>query len=351
MENIKDLSKLFEGIPYAKLGFAPTPLYKAKRASEELGVEIYFKRDDLTGPSVFGGNKIRKLEFLMGDALEKKATHVITHGATQSNHAMQTATAANILGLKPILYLVALVEPDESDLKSNLFLNKILGAETNIISLTGNMTEEDGNKIGDEMAEKRKAELEKEGYFAYDVPIGGSTSIGALGLVKALMELPAQMEEQEIDKFDYIFLSTGSGGTMAGILAGREILNWESKIVGITASPKGEKYKDKVVSLTNDALKLLKQDLSVTRDDFIIDNDYIGEGYEIPTEEASNAIKYFARKEGILFDPVYTGKAVAGLLNYIEKGLVPKGSKVLYYHTGGGTGLFAEKEIVGNLID
>jgi len=348
---IDELEKLFQSQPFTKLGFFPTPLYKVEKISKELGIELYLKRDDLTGPSVFGGNKIRKLEFLMGDAIEKGASYVITYGATQSNHAMQTATAANKCGLKPILYLVAVVPPDESDLRGNLLLDKLLGAEVHIIDLKPGMTEEDGDKLGYKMAKERIAELAREGKVCYDIPIGGSTPVGTLGFAKGFLELAAQLEDENIGKIDYLFATAGSGGTLGGILTGQAMLDYDTKVIGVAASPKGPGYVHKVAGLTNDALGLLGLDKSISANDVAVDTNYVGEGYEIPTEASSEAIKYFARKEGIIIDPVYTAKTMSGLIDYVKKGIIPQGSKVVFWHTGGGTALFAENKIVGNIFD
>lgn len=348
--NKEEIENLFNGIPRVNLGFFPTPLYKAERISEELGINLYLKRDDITGPSVFGGNKIRKLEFLLGDAIKKGATHIITYGATQSNHAMQTAIASNILGLKPILYLSALVY-NEGDLRSNLFLDSILDAEIHIIDLESGMTDDDGEEIGIKMAEEREKELLKEGKKAYEIPGGGSTNIGSLGFAKGFLELVGQVEEQEIGKIDYIFATAGSGGTLAGILAGRAIANCDCKVIGMGVSPKDENYVKRVISLANEGLSLLDNSKKVEKEGFVVDDSYAGKGYEIPSKEASNAIKYFARKEGIFLDPVYTGKTMAGLLDYVKKGIIPQNSNVIFWHTGGTTALFAENEIVGKLSD
>lgn len=350
-KKIMELEKLFTKIPRAQLGFFPTPLYKMENISKDLGIELYLKRDDITGPSVFGGNKIRKLEFLLGDAIDKGASYVITHGATQSNHAMQTVTACNKLGLKTILYLVAVVSPDENDLKSNLLLDSVLGADINIINLEDGMTEADGEKLGLQLAQEKIEELKKEGIYTYEVPIGGSTAVGALGFSKGYLEYARQIEEEKQEEADYLFITAGSGGTMAGLLAGKKLLGSDTNITGIAVSPKDESYKDKVANLTNDSLKLLGVEKSITRDEVEIDENYVGEGYEIPTEMASETIKYFARREGIILDPVYTGKAMSGLIDYVKKGKIAQGSKVVFWHTGGGTALFAEKEIVGNIFD
>lgn len=351
LDEIRELEKLFTNIPRAQLGFFPTPLYKVENISKDLGIELYLKRDDITGPSVFGGNKIRKLEFLLGDAMKKKATYVMTHGATQSNHAMETVTACNKMGLKTILYLVAVVPPVEGDYRSNLLLDKVLGADINIINLEDGMTEEDGEKLGSKLAEEKIEELKTKGICAYDIPVGGSTPVGALGFTRGYLEYERQLAEMEMADMDHMFITAGSGGTMAGILAGKSLLNSKTNITGVAVSPKDDSYKDKVAYLANESLKMLGVNSIVERNEVNIDTNYVGEGYEIPTKAASEAIKYFARREGIILDPVYTGKAMSGLLDYVKSGKVPQGSKVVFWHTGGGTALFAEEKMVGKIFD
>ncbi|WP_236915620.1 D-cysteine desulfhydrase family protein [Clostridium sp. Cult2] len=348
--NHEQLKELLSKQPRIELGFFPTPLYYLKNASKELGINLYLKRDDLTGPSVFGGNKIRKLEYLIGDALEKGAEYIFTYGATQSNHAMQTVTACRKCGLHPLLYLVAVVPPKEGDFRSNLLLDMIMGAEIHVTDLVGGMTQEDGNKKAQEEADKRKEQLVSDGKKYYDIPIGGSSREGALGFIHGFMEAMLQVEEQNIGNIDYIFHASGSGGTLAGLIAGIKALNSHCELYSVLVSHKSDEYKDKVVNLANQSLNLLGIDPLVSVKDLNLLGDYVGEGYEIPTKAASEAIKFIAKEEGILLDPVYTGKGMSGLIDLVNKGKVPKGSNVIFWHTGGGTGLFAENEIVGDIF-
>ena len=180
------------------------------------------KRDDLTGRSLFGGNKIRKLEYLIGDALAKGAEYVFTYGATQSNHAMQTATACRKAELKPILYLTAVVPVDKTDVRSNLFLDQVLGAEIHIVRMLEGETEDDADQRALQMAAIRRQELEKEGHVCYDVPMGGANRVGSIGFADGYLELTQQM--QALGKKSRIFLyhATGTAGTMAGLAAGRQ---------------------------------------------------------------------------------------------------------------------------------
>ena len=346
--NGTEAEKLLLSCPKKSLGFFPTPLHKLDKLSRELGVNLYLKRDDLTGISVFGGNKIRKLEFLIQDAMEQGCDTVFTFGATQSNHAMQTVTACRRYGLTPILYLVAIVEPSEKDIRANMLLDKVMGAELHIVPLTG-MTGAEATALSMSLAEQQRNRLEAEGHRCYMVPVGGATAIGSAGFINGFAELCSQMATAVLHA-DFIFHSSGSGGTHAGLIAGRKILHYDTNIIGISAGPKPPEHEAQIAKLASDALAYIGSDLSVSEDEPCFDQNYYGPGYEIPSEEASEAIQHVARTEGILLDPVYTGKAFAGMLDYIRKGKVSRGSTVVFWHTGGVTALFAEKQVIGNIF-
>ena len=177
MNRFEQLHALLSQKPRANLGFFPTPLYKLDRLSERLGVNLYVKRDDFSGMSLFGGNKIRKLEYLLGDAGEKGCDTVFTYGATQSNHAMQTVTACRRLGLEPILYLNAYVQPDENDVRSNMLLDRILGAQVNVVPGLPGETEAQTEARCHQMGMAHAARLEAEGHRCYDVPMGGASPV------------------------------------------------------------------------------------------------------------------------------------------------------------------------------
>lgn len=338
---IEELKEHLKKLPKTQLGFYPTPIHKLEKLSEEFGINLYLKRDDFSGMNLFGGNKIRKLEYLIGDALAKKCDYVFTFGATQSNHAMQTATACCRCGLKPVLYLESYVEPDEHDIRSNLLLDKILGAEIHIFK--------EGTDLMAE-AQKQIDKLKAEGHNPYIVPMGGASEVGSTGFLEGFAEMTEQMKKEGL-KADYIFHATGTGGTLAGLLAGKKVLNSDTNIISIDVSNKTPEFYDNVAKLSQDTLKRAGFHIKVTADEINHDLDYFGEGYEVPTVAASNAIKKLARTEGILTDPVYSGKALSGLLDYLEKGRIEKGSTVVFWHTGGATALFAEKEILGNIFD
>ncbi len=349
MDRYEEIEQRLSQKPRVSLGFFPTPLQRLERLSEELGVELYIKRDDFTGISLFGGNKIRKLEYLLGDAVEKGCDTLITFGATQSNHAMQTATAARKCGLYPILYLMAIVEPKPEDVRANLLLDQILGAEVHIVPTKGKTIEEAMAECR-RLAEGRKKERERAGHRCYEVPVGGATDIGSAGFIGGYTELCRQMENLGIQA-DYIVTASGSGGTAAGLAAGIAAAGDPVQLISMATFTIEEGYEDTIADLASGALRYIGLETKVRAADILAERAYQAPGYEIPSEQANEAIRRLARTEGILTDPVYSGKAFGGLLDYIEKGKIPKGSTVAFWHTGGATALFAEPEIIGSLAE
>ena len=342
MENKRSLPK---ALPRKNIGFFPTPLHRLDNISEQTGYDVWIKRDDFTGRNLYGGNKIRKLEYLMGQAAADGCDYVITYGATQSNHAMQTITAARICGLKPIVYLNSVVDPDPDDLRANLLLDSIYGAEVHIVY------EEEGNPVSAHdraplLGAERKKELEAQGHKVCDIPVGGSNEVGVCGYINGYLELCDQLDELG-KHMDYLFTTTGSGGTLAGLVAGKVLAKSDAKIVGVGVGISDDTYCSHVVELANAGLKRCGSDAVCTENDFTVDNNYIGEGYEIPSPAATAAIRRLASSEGLLLDPVYTGKAFSGLLDYLDSKKLPLGSTVVFLHTGGTTALFAEHAIVG----
>lgn len=345
----KKARELLKKLPKVELGFYPTPCYKLERLSEKLGVELYIKRDDFSGSCLFGGNKVRKLEYLLGDAQAKGCDTVFTYGATQSNHAMQTVSACRRRGLTPILYLVAFVKPDEEDLRANLLLDRIMGAEVHVVEIREGETEHQAEDRSIQMAREHMARLEAEGHRCYEVPMGGASEIGSVGFLEGFVELEEQLLAAGTHA-DYIFHATGSGGTMAGLQAGRKLLGSDTEIVSVNVSFKEESYLQRTADLANRSLAAIgAADVQVTPQELHMDLGYYAPGYEMPNEAASEAIRLLAREEGLLLDPVYSGKAFAGMLDHIRTGKVPAGSTVVFWHTGGATALFAEKEILGDL--
>ena len=347
---VEEAKNLLARLPRTSLGFYPTPLHKLERLSAELGVNIYLKRDDLSGVSTFGGNKMRKLEYLLGDALAQGADTVFTYGATQSNHAMQTVAAACKCGLHPVLYLVSVVEPDKETLRANLLLDYIYGAEVHIVQMEPGEEEADAEARSFAMGAEHVERLRAEGKHPYDVPMGGASPVGSVGFAGGLVELEEQCAAAGI-KPDYLYHASGTGGTLAGLAAGRALLGADMRIVSVAVSPKDEGYEARTADLANRALGVIgaSNDVRVSAEDLQVERGYFAPGYEIPNEWGNGAIRRLARTEGVLMDTVYSGKAFGGLLDHIERGIVPQGSTVVFWHTGGATALFSEPQIIGDL--
>ena len=347
---VEEAKNLRARLPRTSLGFYPTPLHKLERLSAELGVNIYLKRDDLSGVSTFGGNKMRKLEYLLGDALAQGADTVFTYGATQSNHAMQTVAAACKCGLHPVLYLVSVVEPDKETLRANLLLDYIYGAEVHIVQMEPGEEEADAEARSFAMGAEHVERLRAEGKHPYDVPMGGASPVGSVGFAGGLVELEEQCAAAGI-KPDYLYHASGTGGTLAGLAAGRALLGADMRIVSVAVSPKDEGYEARTADLANRALGVIgtSSDVRVSAEDLQVERGYFAPGYEIPNEWGNAAIRRLARTEGVLMDTVYSGKAFGGLLDHIERGVVPQGSTVVFWHTGGATALFSEPQIIGDL--
>ncbi len=347
MDHMKTAKEMLQTVPRSRIGFFPTPLHRLNNISNDLGVNLYIKRDDMTGVNLFGGNKVRKLEFLIGYAKEHGYDTVFTFGATQSNHAMETASMCNAQGLKSILYLVDLTEQKEERPKANLLLDMILGAEVHIIPANGR-EEAEADLEAEELCRKQVEQMEKEGHKCFVIPEGGANYIGSTGFINGYAEMLEQMAQLN-EKPDYIFHATGTGGTLAGLAAGRALLESDASIYSVTVSPKELSHLEKVANIANESLRYIGSDKTVLPSDMHYELSYYGEGYEKPTKEATEAIQYLARKEGIIVDPVYTGKAFSGMLDCIRSEKIPQGSTVVFWHTGGATGIFAEPEIVGEI--
>ena len=349
---IADARALLERLPRAPLGFFPTPLQRLDRLSEQLGFDLWMKRDDFTGVNLFGGNKVRKLEYLLGQAVADGATHAITYGATQSNHAMETAAACRRLGIQPILYLTAVVPPSPEALRSNLLLDHLLGAEIHIVPIEPGETEAEAEARSFGMGAARAAALNASGQVCVDIPMGGANALGSVGFAAAMVELCEQCQALGGLRFSRVYHCTGTGGTMAGLHAGRAMLGMDAQIVSVAASEKVEAaYLDRIEGLCRDALAIIDSDAAPDRGAMHLDLTQWQPGYEQPSEAASEAIRLLARTEGLFVDPVYTGKALAGLLADARDGVIRPGETVLFWHTGGATALFAEPEILGDLAE
>ena len=312
------------------LGFFPTPLVELTRLSKVLdGPKVYMKRDDNTGLAL-GGNKTRKLEFIIGDALAKGADTIVTAGAIQSNHCRQTAAAAASLGLECHLVLGG-QEPEQ--LNGNLLLDKLFGCQ---IHWAGS------NRKGEDIPAIVE-QLKKEGKNPYIVPYGGSSELGAVAFIEAFKELELQRQEMDVS-FTHIVFASSSGGTQAGLMLGNKIFNSPYQIVGINID-KGETDKvpfdQYIVSLANSTAALIGSDYTFSETDLVLNSDYVGDGYGVIGNLENEAIAITAQTEGILLDPVYTGRAMGGLLDMIRTGSIKKTDRVLFWHTGGAPALFA----------
>lgn len=348
MMTISQAKELLAALPRRRLGFYPTHLHRLDRLSARLGVELYLKRDDLSGVNLFGGNKMRKLEFLLGDAIEKGCDTVFTYGATQSNHAMQTAAACRQCGLSPILYLVSVVEPDPTDLRANLLLDHILGAEVHLVPILPGETEEQAEERSFRLGREQAERLDSAGRRCYDIPMGGASPLGSVGFLSGWVELMEQAAELGFSP-DCVCHATGTGGTLAGLAAGRALLGEDIPILSVAVSPKDGGYEERTAALANEALALLGAEERVRPQDLRVERGYYAPGYEIPNEGGNEAVRLLARTEGILLDTVYSGKGFSGLLDQIRTGKIPQGSRVVFWHTGGATALFAEREMVGDV--
>jgi L-cysteate sulfo-lyase len=344
--SITEIKKKIQGFPKVNLISLPTPLQKMENLSRALGgPDIYIKRDDLTGLA-FGGNKSRKLEFIIQDALDKKADVVITWAALQSNWCLQTAAAARKFGIKPLLVLFKMYElPEEYD--GNLLLDYILDADVRIREAEAGKV----LKMEDvaEIIEEVENEVKEWGYTPYVAPIGGSMKggsmdkpLGAIGYVNAFAETLEQAQEQGF-KIDFILHATGSGGTQAGLAVGAKALSGGTKVLGISVSDDKVSFGKEVLTIAQDTVEALGLNIEIKEDDIIIFDEYIKEGYGVLNKEVSDAVRFLSLKEGIFLDPVYTGKAMAALMDLIEKGYFRKDDSIVFLHTGGTPALFPNK--------
>ena len=317
-----------------------TPIEKLSRLSEELGgPTIYIKRDDLLGLSA-GGNKTRKLEFLVADALDKGADTLVTCGAVQSNHCRLTLAAAVKEGLKCRLVLEERVEGSyDVDASGNNFLFRLLGVEE-VRVVPG------GSNMDTEMAIVADG-LKSEGRKPYVIPGGGSNPIGATGYVACALEILSQTFESEI-ALDRVVTASGSAGTHAGLVTGFEGANARLPVVGINVSRPKDEQEEKVYALVQQTSERLGVSAEIARDKVLCFGDYVGPGYSLPTPEMGEAIRMLARLEGVLLDPVYTGKTMAGLIDLARKGFFKKDENILFVHTGGSPALYAYRE---NVLD
>ena len=305
--------------PKVSLGIFPTPIQKLENISRLLNTNVYIKRDDLSGLGL-GGNKVRKLEYLLADAQQQGAQVVFTTGGAQSNHAMLTAAAAGKLGMKPILILK---KRGVTEKVGNQLLEQLMGTEVIFIDT------DDYEDIYQEM-DRIGTQL---GVPYYKIPCGGSNALGSLGYVDCAREISRQQRH-----FDAVICAEGSGGTMAGLALGAKLFLPGTEVYGMMVDT--DPFDEITPALMREAAALLGAETEIGVQDFHL-RDMCGPGYAIPSEEGNAAISLLAKEEGLFLDPVYTGKAFAGLIQMAEEGRFQATDNVLFLHTGGAGGLFA----------
>lgn len=340
----EQLEKLVTIQPRVRLISRPTPLSRLENLAVELGLkEILIKRDDLTGLAL-GGNKSRKLEFIIAEAIRQGADTIITWGSLQSNWCLQTAAAARKCGLRPVLVLFKTYDLPLIE-QGNILLEKLLGAEilvkeTEIKGKSPNQDE--AFHLLNEMADEER----RKGHRPFLVSVGGSACgghmekpLGAMAYILSLLEIYNQTAASALP--DYLVVASGSGGTQAGLLVGARALGLKTKIIGICVSDKKEEFLPVVRSIALDLVEFLGLDLTLEDSDIILLDDYLGAGYGQVTSEISNVIRLLLRKEALVLDPVYTSKAMLGLIDLARRKYFQPSDRVLFLHTGGVPVLFA----------
>lgn len=333
---------LLSRFPRVSLAHLPTPLEYLPRLSKHLGgPEIYVKRDDCTGLGT-GGNKTRKLEFLMADAMQKNADVIITQGAVQSNHARQTAAAACKLGMAcELIFEKRVADAPDAYLKSgNVLLDRIFGANISEVEKGSDM-----NAAMEAVAEGLRA----KGKTPYIVPGGGSNPIGALGYVDCALECLSQANRDGI-VIDHIVHATGSAGTQAGLIVGLKASHANIPLLGIGVNAPKDEQEEKVYKLAVETADFVGAHGIIGREDIVANCDYVGPGYGVPTEGMNEAVMLLARMEGLLFDPVYSGKGLAGMIDLIHKGFFSAAKSIVFVHTGGSAGLFGYSDLLDTSI-
>ncbi|MDB0021762.1 D-cysteine desulfhydrase [Candidatus Pseudothioglobus singularis] len=319
---------MFDKFERIDLGHFPTRIEYLKNISDMLkGPQIFIKRDDCTGLAT-GGNKTRKLEFILPDVIKNNSDLIVTVGAIQSNHARQTAAACAKIGMKCLIVLEQRLDnaPESYMNSGNVFLNKVFGAEMILCP-----KDRDVKDFAEEIMEDRK----RDGYNPYFIPVGGSNRLGELGYIECMREI---LENSNKDSFSHIVVATGSGGTHAGLVAGKTLYKSNTKIIGISIKDNKSNQEKRVLKLTQNSCEYISCN-PPREEDVIVFDDYVGPGYAMPTDGMRDALSLMATKEAILLDPVYTGKAFDGLINLVRKNYFNSSDRVLFIHTGGSAAL------------
>lgn len=329
--------------PRVSLAYLPTPLDDAPQLSRALGgPRIFIKRDDLTGHGL-GGNKMRKLEFLLADALHQGADTIVTTAAAQSNMCRQTAAAARKLGLDVALILRG--TPRE-EIQGNLLLDKIFGAQIHFIEIT--------DPYSDVSTQKMQAvadDLTRAGKHPYIIDLRTiSAPLAALGYVAGGLELHRQLVERHL-ALAHIYVATGSGGTHAGLLLASEMLGCAWKIQGISVQRPADEMRERVAHKVGQAAELLAFQTAIQPNQILIDDNFIGPAYGVTTQDGVEAMTLAGRTEGLVMDPTYSGKSFAGLIGHIRQGRIGKHDTVVFIHTGGAPGLFAHAAEIAKFLE
>src|SRR5262252_1813178 len=330
LSRIERAIERFNAIPRLNYGVYPTPIEEAPRFREALGrnaPRVFIKRDDYTGPG-FGGNKVRKLEYVLARAVADGAEVVITSGGVKSNHARVTAAMCARLGLRRVLVLNSAAVTHEGLKPASLAVDELFGAEVVRVA---------GREVRATTVESVAEKLRSEGKKVAVIPIGASIPLGALGFVRAVEETKAQVEAMNA-RIDYIFHSSSSGGTQAGIVAGCQLFDWpEARVVGVSADDPSASISEQVGKIIRGVGEALDAQLS---EEVMVLDDYVGAGYGVPSARGDEAIELLARTEGLILDPVYTAKAMAALIDWVRKGKLTENDNVMFWHTGGQLALF-----------
>jgi len=334
-----------------KSALLPTPIHKMDRLTKDIGkANLYIKRDDLTGIGI-GGNKLRKLDYIVADAIDKGCTMLLTSGGRQTNHGRLTAAAAAKFGLKCV---VVCNGPKPDKMSGNLVLNRMLGSDVVFMDLKEleqvfdvNPSQEiiDGyHKFVAETQEKVIAKYEALGEKVYVVPMGGHTPLGIMGYVDCVKEI---MDQNEVSgrKIDYVVAGNGSGGTYGGLLLGSKLYGAPFKVIGINIAGKDDRAVEDIIEVTNQTSELFGLEVTIQKEDFILYENSLGVGYNQPDVETRQAMYRIASNEGILTDPCYTGKVFNGLMKLVEEEVIEKESNVLVVHTGGTPGIWTEEHL------
>ena len=357
-----EIDKLFEKLPRFVRAFYPTPFHRLNNLSADYGCEIFAKREDMSGPSNFGGNKVRKLELIIADALEKGYDTMISMGAYQTNSAMELCQYCVLANIKPIIYLADIhnvgIPQNPDEIEGNMRLMKMMGAELHFIpqdpDVEGSYFMPLWNKTY-RLMDEQKAELETQGHKVLCVPSGCASDVAMPSFVQTFKEIMEQSEAMGV-KLTHIYHTSGTGGSLPGLILGKYLMGSDVDIHSICCCSNSKdddlcnaKEIVRRVNVACDALGVEAPDEAWTYAQVHYDENYYGEDYGDPTEAATAAMLQLASREAMFTDSVYTGKGISGMLDHIKSGKIPKASKVCFIHTGGTGALFAEEGLTGKI--